>query len=195
MKLSGIAIRPLFGSRACVATTESRSDPLRTGAEIASTAKEAAAALKEFSQYSAYGADAGLNSIATLAIRGTVSFSSSNHLPVCVGSERVKPVTLPPGRGKLTTRPLPIGSLRLAKTMGMVRVCCSSAVVAGVVFETMTSGWSATSSFANRCIAAASVGAAQRVSSRMLLPSVHPSLRSPSRNAATWVCTSASLSA
>jgi hypothetical protein len=38
--------------------TESSSGASRTGAETASTAKEAAAALKGFSQYSAYGADA-----------------------------------------------------------------------------------------------------------------------------------------
>ena len=40
--------------------------------------------------------------------------------------------------------------------MGMVRVCCSSAAVVGVVGERMRSGCSATSSFANRCIASAS---------------------------------------
>jgi len=41
----------------------------------------------------------------------------------------VKPVMLPPGRGKLATKPLPTGSATVAKTIGMVRVCCSSAVV------------------------------------------------------------------
>ena len=97
----------------------------------------------------------------------------------------VKPVTLPPGRGKLATKPLPTGSETIAKTMGMVRVCCSSAAVVGVLCERMRSGCSATSSFANRCIDSASSGAAQRVSIRMLRPSVHPSFWSPSRNAAT----------
>ena len=53
---------------------------------MASTANEAAAALKEFSQYSAYGAVAGLNTITTLARFGTISFRSSNHFPVSVGS-------------------------------------------------------------------------------------------------------------
>jgi hypothetical protein len=37
----------------------------------------------------------------------------------------MKPVTLPPGRAKLATKPLPIGSATIAKTMGMVRVCCN----------------------------------------------------------------------
>ena len=54
------------------------------------------------------------------------------------------------------------------KTKGMVRVCCSSVAVVGVVLERMTLGCSATSSFADRCIAAASVGVAQRVSIRAL---------------------------
>ena len=52
----------------------------------------------------------------------------------------------------------------------------------------MTSGCSATSSFANRCINSASAGVAQRVSIRMLRPSVHPSFWSPSRNAAIKAC-------
>ena len=90
-----------------------------------------------------------------------------------------------PGCGKLATKPLPIGSATSAKTMGMVRVCCSSAAVAGVLCERMRSGCSATSSFANRRIDSSSPGAAQRVSIRMLRPSVHPSFWSPSRNAAT----------
>ena len=38
----------------------------------------------------------------------------------------------------------------------MVRVCCSSAAVVGVVAERIRSGCSATSSFANRCIASVS---------------------------------------
>ena len=58
-----------------------------------------AADLKGFSRYSAYGAVAGLNNIATRVTRGALSFSSSSHLPAMVGSMLVKPVTLPPGRG------------------------------------------------------------------------------------------------
>src|SRR6266403_1064386 len=123
VKLSGIAIRPPFGSRACAAMTDSSSDLSRTGVAIASTAKEAAAALKGFSQYSAYVADTGLNSIATRATCGAISLSISSHLPAIVGSVKMKPVTLPPGRRKLAMKPLPIGSATIAKTMGIVRVC------------------------------------------------------------------------
>src|SRR5690348_12204148 len=81
VKVSGITIRPPFGARACAAMTDSSSDMSRTGAAIASTAKDEAAALKGFRKDSAYGATAGLNSIATLATRGAISLSSSNHLP------------------------------------------------------------------------------------------------------------------
>jgi hypothetical protein len=140
-----------------------------------------------------------LNSIATRTTRGAISLSSSSHLPAIVGSIvgslKVKPVALPPGRAKLATKPLPIGSATIAKTMGMVRVCCSSAVVVGVVLERMTSGCSATISFAHRCLDSASSGAAQQVSIWVLRPWVHPSFWSSSRNAAIWACASKSLSA
>src|SRR5262249_36015432 len=160
-----IQVRPPCGSRASAAITDSRSDLSRTGAAIASTANETAAALKGFSQYSAYVAAAGLNSIATRLTRGAISLSSSSHLPPSESSVVEKPVTLPPGRGKLATNPLPTGSATMAKTIGIVRVCCRSAVVVGVVFERMRSGCSATSSFANCRIKSASTGVAQRVSS------------------------------
>jgi hypothetical protein len=69
MKVSGITIRPPFGSRAYAATTDSSSDKSRTAAAITSTAKDEAAALRGFRKDSAYGATAGLNSIATLVTR------------------------------------------------------------------------------------------------------------------------------
>ena len=61
-------------------------------------------------------------------------------MPTMVGSVKMKPLTFPPGRAKLATNPLPTGSATMAKTMGMLRVCCSSALVVGVVLERMTSG-------------------------------------------------------
>jgi hypothetical protein len=74
------------------------------------------------------------------------------RLPLNDPSVTTKPVAFPPGCGKLATKPLPTGSAIIAKTMGMVRVCCNGAVVVGVVFERMRSGSSATSSFANRAV-------------------------------------------
>src|SRR6516162_7792096 len=135
MKASGMTISPLFGSRACAATADSSSDVSRTGAAIASTPKDRAAALRGFRKYSAYGAVTGLNKNTTRATRGAISLSNSSHLPAIVGSMLVKPVALPPGREKLATKPLPTGSATVANTMGMVRVCCSSAAVVGVMCE------------------------------------------------------------
>src|SRR5215470_18733235 len=111
--------------------TDSSSEVSWTGATTASTAKDGAAALKGFSQNSANVAIAGLNKTATRVTRGAISLSSSSHLPACVGSATAKPVALPPGRLKLATKPLPIGSATIPKMTGMVRVSCSSAVVAG----------------------------------------------------------------
>ena len=43
------------------------------------------------------------------------------------------PVTLPPGRARLATRPLPTGSIATAKTIGMTDVACFAAADGGSV--------------------------------------------------------------
>ena len=48
------------------------------------------------------GAVGGWNRKATLATRGAISLSSSSHLPANEASRAMKPVTLPPGRGRLS---------------------------------------------------------------------------------------------
>jgi hypothetical protein len=53
---------------------------------------------------------------------GATSLSNPIHLPAWVGSATAKPVALPPGRGKLATKPLPIGSPTIPKMTGMERV-------------------------------------------------------------------------
>src|SRR6516165_4261252 len=75
----------------------------------------------------------GLNKITTRATPGAICLSSSNHLPAIPGSITMKPVTFPPGCGKLATKPLPSGSETNAKTIGMVRVSCNRAAVVGVL--------------------------------------------------------------
>src|SRR6266498_3489703 len=65
--------------------------------------------------------------------RGAISLSNSIHLPPSEPSILRNPVTLPPGRARFATKPEPIGSETTAKTIGMVRVCCSSAAVGGVL--------------------------------------------------------------
>ena len=65
---------------------------------------------------------------------------------VCQCPQMAKPTTFPPGC-KLATKPLPTGSATIAKTMGMVRVSCSSVAVIVVLCVRMRSGCSATSSY------------------------------------------------
>ena len=79
--------------------------------------KDAAAELKGFNQFSAYGAVAGLNRRATRATGGAISLSISIHLPAIVGSIFMKPVTLP-GSRTFATKPFPIGSDAAAKRSG-----------------------------------------------------------------------------
>src|SRR5262252_1978719 len=129
MKESGHTIRPLFGSRASPATTDLNAAVSPTGVASTFAPRDAAAALRGVRKYLEYGAVVGLNKKAARATRGATSLSSCSHLPAIVGSILVKPVTLPPGREKLATKPLPTGSETAAKTMGKVRVCCSSAAV------------------------------------------------------------------
>ena len=57
-----------------------------------------------------------------LARQAVGEIAAREHLPIIVGSKLVKPVMFPPGLGKLVTKPLPIGSEALTKTMGSVRV-------------------------------------------------------------------------
>ena len=89
------------------------------------------------------------------------------------------------------TKPLPMGSTTCAKTIGIVRVCCRSAVVAGVFWERMSSGRRETISFANVCNRAASPSAHRASIARL---SVQPSFWQTSLNAAKLARYSGSLS-
>jgi len=57
-------------------------------------------------------------------------------------------VTLPPGRARLATRPVPTGSDAAAKTIGMTDVACFAAITTTVADVTMTSTLSRTNSAA-----------------------------------------------
>src|SRR5262252_8898769 len=63
-------------------------------------------------------------------------------------SKFVKPVTLPPGRARLWTKPAPTGSATFENTIGMVRVACSSGHIGTLPTDMITSGANATSSSA-----------------------------------------------
>src|SRR6516165_2447531 len=133
--------------------TGSSSELSRTGAAIASTPKDGAAALKGVSQYSANAAaDTGLNSIATRATCGAISLSSSSHFPAIVCSETLKPVTLPPGREKLATKPLTTPSDNSAENVDMAREYRRPAALLHVVAVQMITGYRAASTSAQRRI-------------------------------------------
>src|SRR6516164_5459379 len=82
---------------------------------------------------------------------GRISLSIASHLPVTLASYSITPVILPPGRGRLATKPEPIGSATRANTIGIVRLSRCNAAMTGVEFARITSGCSATSSFASTC--------------------------------------------
>ena len=90
-------------------------------------------------------------------------------------------------------KPLAIGSATLTKTIGIVRVACKSAPVAGVVLASMTSSLSPTSAAAARMSSCASP--AQRYSIVTLLPAFQPSSAIRRSNAAIHFLASKSVSA
>ena len=62
--------------------------------------------------------------------------------------DTLKPVALPPGRARLSTKPALTGSMTVTNTMGTVRVACSNGPRIEAPEARMTSGASATSSAA-----------------------------------------------
>ena len=77
----------------------------------------------------------GLPTLAMIANRrrpGMTSRKSSSRLPARSVDWSDRPVTLPPGRARLATRPVPTGSPPSAKTIGMTDVACFAASDRGV---------------------------------------------------------------
>jgi hypothetical protein len=67
-------------------------------------------------------ATAGSRRTAARVTRGAISLSSSSHFAATPYSNDVKPVALPTGRARLSTKPAPTGSGTIANTMGTVHV-------------------------------------------------------------------------
>jgi len=86
--------------------------------------------------------------IATSARSGINALSSSRRLPMTCQDIRLNPVTLPPGRARLSTIPLAIGSELPPMTIGMVPVVCLAAMDARVADATITSTLRSTNSAA-----------------------------------------------
>ena len=80
--------------------------------------------------------------------RGAICLSSSSHFPLMPYSNSMKPVALPPGRARLSTKPAPTGSATVTNTIGTVRVACCNGPTAEPPAARMTSGASATNSAA-----------------------------------------------
>src|SRR5215207_9714629 len=114
--MSDVTIRPLLGWRASAATTDSIAALSPTGAAETATPKDLAAACNGLKKYSPRpGDESGLNMAATFVTFGATSFRNSTHLPAIEASRLLKPVTFPPGRGRLVRKPSPTGSDTFAK--------------------------------------------------------------------------------
>src|SRR5262245_17525770 len=125
---------------------------------------------------------------------GATCLSNSNHFALVPYSAEVKPVALPPGRARPSTKPAPTGSATTTNTIGTVRLACNNGPTVEVPEARMTSGASATNSAAFLRVSAASP-ADQRCSIRKLRPWVQPNCCSPCVNAAMRACPSGSFSA
>src|SRR5262245_34677997 len=185
-----VTIIPSLGDRTNAATLCSMSAASRTlsgtssmrsvGAIAWSTANWATAAVRP-----------GSRSTATRVTCGAISLSSSSHLPLRPYSNWLKPVALPPGRARLSTKPAPTGSGTMVNTTGMARVICNKGASDALPSATITSGASATNSAVFLRIRSASP-ALQRASSRRLRPSVQPTCCSCCTNATMRRCDSGS---
>ena len=128
----------------------------------------------------------GVATLAMIARRrrpGTTSRNRSRRLPATSGCCTDRPVTLPPGLGRLATRPVPTGSAAAANTMGMVdvaRLAASTFAVPEVKIRSTLSRANSAAISAARSLRPS----AQRYSMATVRPSVQPSSRRRCRKAA-----------
>src|SRR3989454_4478247 len=119
------------------------------------------------------------------------SRKSSSLLPAVSGAWLDRPVTLPPGRARLATMPLPTGSPAVANTIGITDVACFAARAGGVLCVRITSTLSRTNSAAISAKRSLRPSA-QRYSIATLRPSLQRSSRSRCTKAAVhWLCAAA----
>src|SRR5262245_33927802 len=133
-------------------------------------------------------------STATRVTRGAISLNNSSHFPARLYSNWVKPVTLPPGRAMLSTKPDPSGSMTCVNTIGVVGAACSIGASTTLLGSRITSGARAASSAASFWVRAG-LKAPQRYSMRILRPTVQPEVCSACSNAARRATDSGSSSA
>src|SRR5215467_1964021 len=120
----------------------------------------------------------------TRASLGTASLSTSSLFVFSSGAKLDSPVTLPPGRARLATKPAPTGSGKLVITMGMVLDAPFAANGVGPPEATIRSTLRRTRSAASSG-RRSGVCSANRYSMVIFFPSIQPSLLSSCRNAST----------
>lgn len=89
-----------------------------------------------------------MRKIATRLVLGAICSISSTTLADSSVVKLLVPVTLPPGRPRLATRPVPTGSVTLNITIGIALAASRAAIDAAVPHETITSTFWRTSSAA-----------------------------------------------
>src|SRR5262245_27760861 len=113
------------------------------------------------------------------------SFSSSRRLPSSSWTRLAIPVTLPPGRPRLLTRPPATGSAAEDMTMGSSLLARWAARTATPLRATITSTLRRTSSAASSPSRSA-WPSAYRYSRMIVEPGVHPSSRRPRSKGSRW---------
>ena len=167
-----VTIMPPFGPSAKLVTPRSISPASRTWTGVNSTPSGGATDWMT-ANCPTPEAMAGSRSTAARVTLGATCLSNSSHFALMPYSKWVKPVALPPGRARLLTKPAPTGSVTWTKTIGTVRVASSIDPMPEPPETRMTSGASATSSAAYWRKRPGSPSP-QRVSIRMLRPSIRP---------------------
>ena len=126
-----VTIRPPLPERANAVTARSISGASRTSTGLNSTPKDGATAWMA-ANWPIPEATAGSRRTAARVMLGAICLSSSSHLPLRPYSNEMKPVALPPGRARLSTKPAPTGSMTRTNTIGTVRVACSNGAAVAV---------------------------------------------------------------
>ena len=112
----------------------------------------------------------GSRRTATRSTPGTVCLRSSRRLPSSSAARVDNPVTLPPGRARLVTSPLPTGS-PATKTMGIVLVACMATRGPSVPPSARMTSTLSTTSSAARAGSRSRFPSASRYSTTTLRPS------------------------
>jgi hypothetical protein len=142
-----VKIKPPFAERAKAVTARSISPTSRKLIALTSTPTDGATDWMT-ANCPTPEVTAGSRSTAARVTPGAICLSSSSHFPLRLNSKVRKPVALPPGRARLSTKPEPTGSGTSANTIGTLRVACNNGATPEEPAVKMTSGASATNSAA-----------------------------------------------